>query len=162
MQVTLKDIQGYEQLIIQWASDPLLKEYFRRYPPSHIWAHCVRDVFPGSHIIVVDDEPVGLASLFNIDSISKKAEIGILVDPNKCPNRAKIAVQAMRQVVEYAFDYIGLNKLYCYILPHRDDLRLLLGLYGFKQEGELKEHLFWEGSYHDELLMGLLKKDLRD
>lgn len=147
--------------IIAWSKDPELREYFRRHPPSHLWGHAAAAIFSGASGIYVGDECVGLAHLFNIDARNRHAEIGVMIDASKVPKRARVAVAAMRAVADYAFDYLGLNKLYAQILPHRDDLVRLLSTYGFKHEGVLRDESFFEGRFHDEIRMSLLAKTYR-
>jgi len=143
--------------LVRWSEDLELKEYFRRYPPSMQWINNVPAAFASAYAIYDEDELVGVACLANVDLQSRKAEIGVMIDSEKRAKRAKPCVAAMKLVAEYAFDYLGLNKLYALVLPHRDDLARLLSMYGFKEEGLLRDNLFWEGRYHDEVIMGLTR-----
>lgn len=162
--VNLRQIQeSHFPQITKWAQCEELAEYFRRFPPQFTWStwQTAQQYFANAYLICEDDAPIGLVQLATWDAQNRKAELGIMIDKELCKNRAKAAFESSYQLAEYAFDYLGYNKLFCLVLSHRKDISRLLCTFNFKQEGMLRENVYWQGKFHDELVFGLTKDDFR-
>ncbi|GAA0463677.1 GNAT family N-acetyltransferase [Alkalibacillus silvisoli] len=110
-----------------------------------------------SFILFHSNERVGYLGLFDIDQRHRNAEFAIMFDPD---HQGKgYAAPATRLTVEYGFNQLNLNKIFLYVVKHNEKAVHLYQKVGFKIEGELKEHFFVDGSYHDTLMMGLLRED---
>ena len=146
-----------------WAEEARLGEFFRHFPPLFQWptdAAATLAWFPGSLMIADGDEVLGLVQLTNVNMTARRAEFGVLVASNK-ERRAAVAERAIRQVVEGAFDKLGLEKVFCVTLASHRSLQTLLAPHGFQVEGVLRSHCFYRGEFHDEVVMSLLKSDYR-
>lgn len=67
--------------------------------------------------------------------------------------------EALKLIIGYLFREENFNKVFTYILDYdRYSLELFEKL-GFKREATLKEHLFYEGGYHDVYIYGLLREE---
>lgn len=155
--------ERHAQYLWGWSADPDMEEFFRRFPPTFTWgsAEMIPRVFQGSYMICDDETPVGLVNLFNADAQHKKIEFGVMVDKKRFAKRSIAAVEALKQALDYVFEYSGFEKAYCLILDHRKDLIALLGKWGFKCDGRLRSNVLWRGKFHDELCFSLLKDEYR-
>jgi RimJ/RimL family protein N-acetyltransferase len=143
-----------------WAEREDLAEFFRRFPPLHLWRAPAQAMHVlGACSLIADGERLlGLACLASVDMQSKNAELGVLVD-KQAGASAKDAVAACSELADYAFDYLGLERLYARTMQGRRNIGRLLSLYGFKREGTLRNSLFWNGSFYNEELFSLLSSE---
>lgn len=154
----LKPVQD-ASLIVSWAKDARNKEFFRRFPPVFTWNENPLPMFQGYFFIVSEeDEKLGLVSLNNLDAQGRKVELGLLVLPEVKDKRA-VYFPVLCEVADYTFDYLQLNKIFAHILPHRESLKQFMLANGFQQEANLRDNVLMEGTYFNELLLGLTKSD---
>lgn len=107
------------------------------------------------HLLICDDgESVGIVGLSGIDLNWGIAEVGYYVDPD-AQDRG-YATEALRLVVEYAFDQRRLAKLYAHALATNEPSRRVLEKNGFEEEGRLREEAFVDGERVDVVRYGLL------
>lgn len=72
------------------------------------------------------------------------------------------ATEAMREVLDYAFDTLGLNHVHGQVIDYNVPCQdLVLGL-GFDREGTRPGHVFRDGEYHDTYLYGTLADEWRE
>lgn len=102
---------------------------------------------------------IGLASLRNIDYVSGVGEFGWMIGSAKFRGSG-YGKEAERLVNEYAFSVLNLRKLVRYILDHNQISRRILGNGGLsKEEGCLKNHYYFNGQFHDVLILSLFRED---
>ncbi len=111
---------------------------------------------------------IGTISLLNIDNHNKRAEVGrVLLGENEFKGKG-FAKNMMKELHNYAFNELGLEKLYLEVF---EDNLPACGLYkscGYEQEGLLKKHIFKDGylhgkkikepKWHNILVMSIFKK----
>jgi RimJ/RimL family protein N-acetyltransferase len=107
--------------------------------------------------IDVDAELIGICGLHSIDHYQQLAEIGIRIGK---PFWGKGHGQdAVRTLVDYGFRHLNLAKISLRVLA--DDERAV-GAYrkvGFVEEGRLRDHAWYDGARHDELVMSMLREE---
>ena len=107
--------------------------------------------------IEVDAEAVGICGLHGIDHYHQRADVGIRVGK---PYWGRGHGQdAVRTVVDYGFRHLNLAKISLTVLA--DDERAV-GAYrkaGFVEEGRLRDHTWFDGARHDELVMSVLREE---
>jgi UDP-4-amino-4,6-dideoxy-N-acetyl-beta-L-altrosamine N-acetyltransferase len=111
-------------------------------------------------IITVDNLPIGFVQLSNIDWISRNAYFGIAI----CETSTKAKGYGKRTsklVLDYAFKDLNIHKISLEVTDFNLFAIKLYESLGFKQEGMLREHYFWENEYRDVHLYGLLKKEYK-
>jgi len=108
--------------------------------------------------LVESDESIGFTSIKNIDLVNSKAEISMLIG-NKNYWGKGYAKLTRKLLLSYAFDELGLNKIYTYNLLENKKIIGLNKKFGFKIEGELREDIFFKGQFRTRVIMGILKKD---
>lgn len=104
------------------------------------------------------DRHIGNIKLGPINWVHRYGSIGILLgDP---AYRGKgYGQEAVELVLDHAFTQLGLHKVTAGAYgTHAASLALFKGQ-GFSVEGCLRGHLYLNGSYHDKVLMGLLREE---
>jgi RimJ/RimL family protein N-acetyltransferase len=106
--------------------------------------------------IDVDGEAIGICGLHQIEHFQQRAEVGIRIGE---PYWGKgYGQDAVRTLVGYGFRHLNLRKISLRVLA--DDERAV-GAYrkaGFVEEGRLREHAWYDGAWHDELVMAVFRE----
>ncbi len=105
-----------------------------------------------------DKTLVGQVTFFNYNSLNRSAELGVLIDPDQRQNG--LADEALRILIKYLFKYRNINKVYAETATFNLEAIALLESIGFKKDGVLRQHYFFEGEYHDKLAYSLLLFEL--
>ncbi|MBN1615178.1 MAG: GNAT family N-acetyltransferase [Deltaproteobacteria bacterium] len=154
----------------RWLNDPDVTQYLeiRHIPRS-------RENI-GKYVTAMDGNPdeillaiclkengrhIGNIKLGPVNWIHRFAEVSLMIG-EKTLWRKGIATEAIFLITRYAFDVLNLNKLRagCYesnIGSSKAFLKV-----GFLQEGALKNHWYVNGSYQNEIVLGLCREDFRD
>ena len=103
---------------------------------------------------------LGNCDLREINAVDRGASLGIVIG-SKDQWGNGFGTEAVGLLCRYAFDGLGLHKvsLSCYATNERG-LRLYARL-GFVVEGRRREQVFVDGRYVDEIVLGLLREELR-
>ena len=107
--------------------------------------------------IDVDAELIGMCGLQRIDHYHQRAELGIRIGQPYW--RQGHGQDAVRTLVDYGFGHLNLVKISLQVLA--DDERAV-GAYrkaGFVEEGRLRDHTWYDGARHDELVMAVWRED---
>lgn len=117
-----------------------------------------RNVYFGVDEIQTGDF-IGIIQLNNIDYISGTAIWGFIIgDENK--QGKGYSVEAPSLLFNYAFNVLNLRKIYGYPIKFNDaTMRMHEKIGAFIKEGELKNQVYFDGEYHDVLILSLFKED---
>jgi RimJ/RimL family protein N-acetyltransferase len=69
--------------------------------------------------------------------------------------------ETTRLVLDYALDVLGLHRVSLGVLEYNPRARRVYEKCGFRLEGRLREAVRWDGRWHDELVMSVLRSDPR-
>ena len=69
--------------------------------------------------------------------------------------------EATELVLEYAFEHIGLHRVWLYVYAFNMRAIAVYRSCGFYVEGRMRDALLWEGRRHDALLMAVLRRGFR-
>jgi ribosomal-protein-alanine N-acetyltransferase len=106
-----------------------------------------------------EGKPIGTLGYYKwLPTASYQAEMGY--DLRKEHWGKGIMSEAMRAVIDFGFEKMGLNRIEVYIMPrNRRSARMIRSL-GFKREGLLRERYFDEfGNFADDVLFSMLRSD---
>jgi len=106
------------------------------------------------------DQLVGMVSLTRIDYVHRHAEYNAVVGERTEQNRG-IGTAATRAMVRHGFFDLNLHRIYVSILRHNVSSIRMCENAGFREEGTIREGAYKNGQYHDLVLMGVLKSELR-
>lgn len=116
---------------------------------NYWWAICAKDT----------DKMIGYMSLNNIHYINRSAEFGGLVIGDKDHHDGFAWIESYLFVYEFAFERLGLNRVYGTRLVEHKQTRAM-GLVVFsKQEGILRQAVYKNGQYHDLSIGSLLSSE---
>ena len=103
---------------------------------------------------------VGNIALQGFDPINRCMELGIVIGVAEARGKG-LGREACSLIAQYAFDHLNVHRITAgTVVDNAGMTKVFTGL-GFAVEGTLREHYFLEGSYHDMLRFGLLRKDFR-
>jgi RimJ/RimL family protein N-acetyltransferase len=149
--------------VVEWAQDPKLSDYFRRYPPIQDW-HQPEQIIAGlgvGYMVVEDDKVVGLAQLLNNDARAGSVEMAMLVDKGACKEPEVVASKAYIMLCDYIFEYLNYQKIYMKVLESSKGLQKYLINGKFKQEGYFKRSCRYKGELVGEIMLSLFKEDYK-
>jgi RimJ/RimL family protein N-acetyltransferase len=99
---------------------------------------------------------IGNIYLRDINWPARRAEVHLFIgDP---ANRSQgYGQSAVRQIVEYAFDRLGLHRLFAFVLEDNSVSRHIFEKCGFETEGLMRQHAFKLGEFKNMVMMGLCR-----
>ena len=103
------------------------------------------------------DRCVGMVNYHDGRMRDKRADIGYIVTPAR--HRQGIATEAVVAMLDHCFGELGLHRVQAFIEPENAASRALAEKLGFRREGLLRDSLRARGSWHDEMIYGLLSAD---
>lgn len=102
-------------------------------------------------------EAIGLIDLFDFDPKNKRAGIGIVIE-NELHKNQGFGQQALALLIEFAFHDLQLHQLYANIHSKNEASLQLFHTFDFVKIGTKKDWNFHNNSFHDEILLQLIKK----
>lgn len=105
-----------------------------------------------------NDELLGMLNLVNIDWKNGTAYHGIRLS-NETPKNRGIGTDAVMTLMRYAFEELRLHRLEGGWLAENVASRKLYEKCGWKSEGIQREAVFYDGTYHDFIVSGILEAD---
>jgi ribosomal-protein-alanine N-acetyltransferase len=107
-----------------------------------------------------DNTLVGGVNLSNVRrGVAQSASLGYWIGAPYA--RQGYMTDALRCLMPFAFDRLGLNRIEAACLPHNAASRSLLLKIGFREEGHARQYLRINGNWQDHVLYALLRSDLR-
>jgi len=153
----LRPITIYDfDLVLEWAQNPELDEYFRRTPPLCDWATPEKFLaqMGDQYIVVKEGAAVGLLSMGIDDPQSRTVKWGVLLAKKDAGDSTRVN----NLVKQIAFDKLGCNRLICIILSHREGIKKNLLAAGYQYEGTFRNSCWYRGKLHNEDQYGLLRE----
>ncbi len=109
-------------------------------------------------VIVLNDEPVGLANFANIDSKNRRCSWAYYL---ASPSVRGLGLGSFVEfwMIEYAFNVLKMDKLWCEVLQSNEAVWKLHLAHGFQQEALFRAHVIKAGAPADVVGLGLLASD---
>ncbi|MDV2682805.1 GNAT family protein [Alkalihalophilus lindianensis] len=104
------------------------------------------------------EELIGDLSILEIDEENKKAGFRIALHHTNHFNKG-YGTEALQLALQFAFDTLNLNRLQLEVFSHNVRGIKSYEKAGFKTEGIIRESLYINNHYSDEMIMGILKKE---
>lgn len=149
---------------VKWINDPENNQYLHYDLPLEIekteaWFEKNKERTDRyDAVIEADGISVGIIGLLSIDLKNKKAEYYITIG-NRDYRGKNIAVEASRKLLQYAFNTLGLKRVYLYTESDNIAAVRCYEKIGFKREGLIKQDLFTKGRYVDRYIYGITSDD---
>lgn len=103
---------------------------------------------------------LGDAALWGVDSHTRSAHIGVNLLP--AARGLGVGKEAVLLLADYAFRVRGLNRLQCETYLDNAAMLAVAESVGFQREGLRREVGWRDGSYVDDVILGLLASQWRD
>jgi len=107
-----------------------------------------------------DWQHVGFCHFNDLDWRVRKTEVGIVIGEKPYWNQG-FGEEAMRLMLWHAFDNLNLNRVYLHVFEHNEQAISLYRKLGFSEEGRLRQDHFFQGTYVDTLVMGMLNEEFQ-
>ncbi|WP_181350873.1 GNAT family N-acetyltransferase [Thalassobacillus sp. CUG 92003] len=106
------------------------------------------------------DGMIGDIAMLDIDHQNRKAIVRISIfDKGYWGNG--YGTEAMSLLLEFGFDIMNLNRVGLDVFAYNERGKQAYKKLGFIEEGCIREDLFYEGAYHDSILMGVKRDEFR-
>ena len=106
------------------------------------------------------DAHIGNIKLDTFDWVARTCELGLLIG-NKNYRGKGIGSEVCKLVLNYAFDELNIRKILLAVYANNPVAIKLYERLGFVTEGRLRRHIFEGGEFHDKLLMGIFKEEVK-
>jgi RimJ/RimL family protein N-acetyltransferase len=132
-----------------------------RFEDEEKWYNSINPMGNGIYTFVIEEleshKYVGICEVNDIDWKNSVATIGIFIGK---PFWGKgFGTEAMRLLINFIFEEMNINKIKLSVFGFNNRAIKMYENLGFKKEATLREQIFREGKYHDEIIMGLLKRE---
>ncbi|GAB6930419.1 GNAT family protein [Paenibacillus sp. JCM 10914] len=105
------------------------------------------------------DELIGEVVLNEIDSVNRSANIRILIS-NQHSNRG-FGTEAIKLMLQHGFEQVGLHRIELGVYEFNPRAIHVYEKIGFKREGILRDALYWNGEFHDMIMMSMIEDEYR-
>ena len=140
---------GLNKRICKEEASEWIKARMTNQPYQVWWAICS----------ISTNEIIGYTYLTNIHFINRSAEFGGLVIGNKKYQDGFAWIESYLFVYEYAFERLGLNRVYgTRLMEHKQTQAIGIAMFS-KQEGVLRQAAYKNGRYYDLSIGSLLSSE---
>ena len=101
---------------------------------------------------------IGIITLRNIDPVARHGELGLFIGEPSARGKG-YGRSAVRQLLDHAFNDLGLQRVYLFVLEENAVARKVYQDCGFELEGQLRRHAFKGGAWRNLLVMGICSGD---
>lgn len=105
-----------------------------------------------------NEKPIGYLSLTNIEHLNKKSTLNGYMIAAQYQGHG-YATEAMKLIVQYAFDELGMNRIEIIFLDQNEVSFHVGKKCGYIQEGLLRDYVYKGGCYHDVKICSILRSD---
>ncbi len=130
--------------VLEW-----VKSKMRHHEYSVYWAICSKE----------NDKMIGYVSLVNIHYIHSSAETGAVMIADPDYNDGLAWIESVLFMLEYAFERLGLNRVYGESLMGHKMSNRMGPLMFMQTEGILRQAVFKNGKFYDLHYSGILKDE---
>ena len=149
---------------VEWINDPRVNEFMYFKLPVTLqgtmkWYDKVIRNYDRYDLVFRNEAevPVGMSGITAINASFHNGEFYIFINPDMHGRGAGKAISAW--MLEYGFSTLGLAKIYLYVDGDNLPAVKLYEQIGFVLEGNMRQHRYKNGKYHDKLIFGMLKQE---
>jgi RimJ/RimL family protein N-acetyltransferase len=151
-----------------WMADPRITPYQLAGPPHPRPASVVTETIKGwnanegmdcGYCIVTldDDQLVGHAALFDIRPKDRCGTVGIFLGPEY--HGSGFGSDALQVLIRYGFTELGLHRIELDVLGFNTRAMAAYRKVGFVEEGRRRAAVYRNGTWHDDVKMGMLRSE---
>lgn len=116
------------------------------------------DVFTNHQVrLVIENKQsvVGSIDLFDVDPLTMKASVGLIIDPEF--RNSGFGEAALRKLVTYGFEMLNLHQLYAHVPVSNEASVALFTKAGFKNTARFKDWICRNGQFEDVYFFQLIR-----
>lgn len=149
---------------VEWINNPDNNRFLHYDLPleeekTHMWFENIQgrtDRYDA--VIEADGIPCGTIGLLSIDTKNSKAEYYIAMGEVTLKGKG-VSTQASKLILEYAFEVLGLNRVYLFTETENIPAQRLFEKVGFVKEGCIHSDIFSHGKFVDRYVYGITRTD---
>lgn len=135
---------------------------FSRFTLKQYIENCHLDIYTIKQLRLIielldSSTPVGMVDLYEFDPFHQRAGIGIMIH-DKENRKLGYATSAIQLMIDYCFETLGLNQVYCSVPSGNTGSRKLFEKLGFSQTGYRKDWLRRGNEWEDVVYFQLLNR----
>lgn len=135
--------------------------YLYTYQDEQKWFDTItatKDVYSFAIETIKEKEYIGGCGINNIDWKNSVVEVGIFIGDKNLWGKG-YGTDAMKILIRFIFDQMNINKIKLKVFSFNERGIKSYEKCGFKKEGILRQEIFRNGKYYDDILMGLLRNE---
>ncbi|MBP1950802.1 GNAT family N-acetyltransferase [Virgibacillus litoralis] len=105
-----------------------------------------------------NNQPIGDIAMLDIDHQNRNSVVRISIFEQEFLGNG-YGTEAMSNLLEFGFEILNLHRIGLDVYSFNKRGMKSYEKLGFKQEGIIRDELFYNGEYHDSVIMGLLKDE---
>ncbi len=153
---------------IRWINDPDILQFLGRSLPGteaqqEAWFKEISEN-TGADLtlaIVAEDTCIGSIGLHRIDHIHRTASFGFLIGEKKFQGKG-LGTDAAMTMLDVAFNVLNIRKVIAAVYDHNPRSLASLRKCGFQEEGRRIKQYYKNGTYRDEIIVGLFREQWKD
>ena len=114
--------------------------------------------FLGDFVIEADGKCIGICGLWHYNPSAAAAELGITIGDREYWGRG-YGREAITLLLDYGFRIRNLRRIYLSTYSNNERALRCYRACGFVEEGHLRQHVWNNGQYADEVWMGILRAE---
>lgn len=161
----LRDVSDQDrEMLLRWRNLPEVSRYMYSdhtiTPEEHNrwFANLAKDSSRRDWIIMLDDEPVGLANLVDINTEASRCYWAFYLSSDSTRGRG-VGSWVEYQILKVVFEDLALNKLCCEVFASNVAVVSMHEGFGFRREAMYREHLWRDGLPVDVIGLAMLRSD---
>ena len=156
--------------LLAWRNDPRLRRHFREFrelnsTQQRQWFDAKVNGDPATRMFAIVERGtlrlLGACGLCYIDWVNRTADFSIYLGAEGFYIDERLAPDAAVTLIDYAFDELGLNRLWSEIYAFDAPKTAFFNRLGFSLDGRHRQTHWAEGAWHDSLFFSLLATDAR-
>ena len=104
---------------------------------------------------------IGGCSINKLNVKNRNCTIGIMIGDKEYWGKG-YGSDTLKVLIKFIFEELNMNKIKLGVFSFNERAKACYKKIGFKEEGILKDEIFREGKYNDEIIMALFAKDYFD
>ena len=117
-----------------------------------------KDIYSFAIETLEDNKYIGGCGINNIDWKNSVAVVGIFIGDKNYWGKG-YGTDAMKILVSFIFDQLNIHKIKLHVFSFNQRAIRSYEKCGFKTEGILRDEIFKDGKYHDDIVMGILREE---
>ena len=150
---------------VAWLNNPKINKYIGQFPGQKTtlakqkeWFKKYEQDKSKKFFTICDDKkPIGFMGFSGIDKVNRNANIFIAIGDDDYRGKG-IGKNALEWLIDYGFKKLKLHKINLGVFEKNICAIHLYKKFGFVVEGILKDEVFFDGKYHNQILMAKFDK----